>query len=391
MWILDWFSWKRERLHRTRSSRSARGRQVSCRLTVEPLEDRTMPAFLGPINTPGVAFEAVGDFNGDGRADLIFADYAGNSVSVRLSNGDGTFQSLKTSAAGVGPIQVVVGDFNGDGKLDAATLSEPSPWSFNVSVLLGNGDGAFQPPKTSGLVNGHFESVAVGDMNNDGRQDFVITRAVPAGRTVTAYCDVFLSRGDGSLKLNSSTQLLGGGNGLALGDFNGDHNLDVLTSDSTAAYLLLGTGKGTLRPATFAALVAGPLAVGDFNADGKLDFVTTTNNNVSVVLGNGNGTFGTPHVFAVGTSPDSVVVGDFNHDGKLDIVTANSGSGDVSLLLGKGDGTFQTAQSFAAGPGPVALVVGDFNGDGWLDLAVANHDSTTQTNSLSVLLNDRQW
>jgi hypothetical protein len=398
MWLLSWLSLRPLRCHHRRPARrparAARGRPACGPLEVESLEDRTVPSFLAPIGTPGISNVVVGDFNGDGRADVVSVDYASNGVSVRLGNGDGTFGAPETFATDAYPRSAVVGDFNGDGKLDLATINGINPSLMTINVLLGNGDGTFQPRTTSTLAGGqNYGPPAVGDMNGDGKLDLVITRWSIAGRyhTLVAYTDVYLGRADGSLKLTSSTPLVSTGNWLALGDFNQDHKLDVLTSDGSAEYLQRGTGKGTLQPATRVAQVAGgPLAVGDFNGDGKLDFATITNNTVSVALGNGRGAFGIPQTFAVGVSPASLVVGDFNHDGKLDMVTANKGSGDITVLLGNGDGSFKTALSIAAGPVPFTLAAGDFNGDGWLDLVVTNYDSASQAYSIAVLLNDRR-
>ena len=125
---------------------------------------------------------AVGDFNGDGKADLAVADGAGDTVNVLLGNGDGTFQSAIFSDAGSGPYSVTVGDFNGDGMADLAVANLNSN---NVSVLLGNGDGTFQAGRGGGggevwgggggwggAVNYGVGSVplsvAVGDFNGDG-------------------------------------------------------------------------------------------------------------------------------------------------------------------------------------------------------------------------------
>src|SRR6266704_2040644 len=109
---------------------------------------------------------AVGDFNGDGVQDLAVANFGSNTVSVLLGNGDGTFRSALTVAAGAGPASVVVGDFNGDGVQDLAVANYGST---TVSVLLGNGDGTFRPALTV-AVGTNPRSLAVGDFNGDGVQ-----------------------------------------------------------------------------------------------------------------------------------------------------------------------------------------------------------------------------
>ena len=270
---------------------------------------------------------AVGDFNGDGILDLAVANGTSNTVSVLLGNGEGTFQPAVNYPAGSGPISVAVGDFNDDGKPDLAVADSGG----GVSVLLGNGNGTFQkagnyPAGTNPM------SVAVGDLNGDG------------------YLD------------------------LAVANY-GSNNVSVL----------LGKGDGTFQTAVNYAAGTNPtsVAVGDFNGDGIPDLaVADWGGGVSVLLGFGGGTFQTAVNYAAGSNPYSVAVGDFNGDGILDLAVANNGGKNVSVLLGYGDGTFQPAVNYAADWNPVSVAVGDFNGDGRMDLAVANWSS----NNVSILL-----
>jgi hypothetical protein len=136
----------------------------------------------------------------------------------------------------------------------------------------------------------------------------------------------------------------------------------------------LGNGDATFQAAPTYATGTTPVAeaVGDFNGDGNLDLavVNQGSNTVSVLLGNGDGTFQAAVNYTVGNSPDAIAVGDFNGDGKLDLAVANRNSNTVSILLGNGDGTFQTAISVPVGAAPVSLAAGDLNGDGLSDLVV---------------------
>src|SRR5215469_13626756 len=108
-------------------------------LNIDRLEDRTVPSFFGPPNLfptgSNPAAIAVGDFNGDGKADLVVVNSSANTVSVLLGNGDGTFSAKNDFATGTTPVGVAVGDLNGDGKLDIATANANSN---SISVLLGN-------------------------------------------------------------------------------------------------------------------------------------------------------------------------------------------------------------------------------------------------------------
>jgi hypothetical protein len=194
------------------------------------LPAQSFPAGTGPRSV------AVGDFNGDGKLDLAVADYGyygnGQTVSVLLGNGDGTFQAAQSFPAGTAPNSVAVGDFNGDGKPDLAVANL---YSGTVSVLLGNGDGTFLPAVTD-AAGVHPSSVAVGDFNGDGILDLAV-----AGY---GGVRVLLGNGNGTFQTTNFSYVPGSVS-VAVGRFNGDgfpdlaaanaasNNVSILLNDAT--------------------------------------------------------------------------------------------------------------------------------------------------------------
>ncbi len=276
---------------------------------------------------------AVADFNGDGKPDLAVVNFGDWTAWLLLGNGDGTFQAAKNiyfASGGGFPWYIAEGDFNGDGKADLVITNYGDN---SVSVLLGNGDGTFQAPKTF-PVGTHPGLVAVGDFNGDGKPDLAVSN-VDSG-TVS----VLLGNGDGTFLPALDFPVGPNPWYFTVGDFNGDGILDLAVSDygcsldcntspSNTVTVLLGNGNGTFRPAPSLTVGNGPagVTVGDFNGDGKLDLAVANvnENTLSVLLGNGDGTFQAPHTFADPgmTHPYFVAVGDFNGDGKPDLVVTN--------------------------------------------------------------------
>jgi hypothetical protein len=200
---------------------------------------------------------------------------------------------------------------------------------------------------------------------------------------------VLLGNGDGSFQASATYPLPtdGDATSVALGDFNGDGQLDIAAGSLTGLNILLGNGDGTFQSAQVAASGAkfwASLAVGDLRQDGHRDLVAG-GNDLYVLLGNGDGTFQAPVPY-LNAGIGSVALEDFNGDGVPDIVATHFPN-NGALLLGNGDGTFAPPLDFSVGPNYGALAVGDFNGDDFPDLAVANYGFA----SVSVLINAADW
>ena len=272
------------------------------------------------------------DVNRDGKLDLVTAnigaltgpDYSGGDVSLLLGNGDGTFQPAMSISAGKVPRDIELGDFNEDGKLDLVVADAPDSSTHALVVRLGNGAGTFQP--ASVIESPGLQSFAIGDLNID----------------------------------------------------IDDHD-DIVTNGS----ILLGRGDGTFAPALSLPLgfsmTLNVVKIGDVNNDGKSDVIvgSFSSDLVSIFLGNGKGTLGTPHHYRVNGSPEEIQIADLDNDGLIDLAGSNSAVGDTRLF-GNGDGTFQAAELYAAVPdasarqGASGAVVGDFTGDEVPDIVVAN-------------------
>ena len=311
---------------------------------------------------------AIGDFNGDGVLDVaITPDETGlGEVSVYLGKGDGTFHPPVQYPVGLGTTAVVVEDFNGDGKLDLAVAdANYYQTSSNVSILLGNGDGTFQPALTFDVQYSPV-SIAIGDFNADGKLDLAVTN----GNSNTV--SVLIGNGNGTFQPQVTYAVGISPNSVAVGDLNEDGKLDLVitNSGSNTLSILSGNGDGTFQPQVTTAVGSTPqgLVVADFNHDGRLDLaIANEGGHVSILLGFGNNTFAAP-IYLPGNQPLAITSADLNDDRNVDLVVTLQDD-TTEILLGEGDGHFYLDQTVA--PGGYAIVVGDFNRDGAPDLLLA--------------------
>jgi hypothetical protein len=301
---------------------------------------------------------AVADLNGDGHPDLIVVDAqcykcAQSQVSVLLGNGDGTFQPAVNYSAGYQGQSVVVGDLNADGHLDVVVAntcqSMPNPDcpdGGGVTVLLGNGDGTLRPSVT--YSSGGFNAVSelIGKVAGDTKADIIVVNECQSA----ANCN-------GSV-------------------------------DGTVG-ILLGKGDGTFRPAaTYDAggIYPRSIAFFDTNEDGRPDVVVVSegecpscsNSGFAVLLGNSNGTFQPPMIYSLNGVGGPLAIGDGDGHPDLIIVLCSNylcnTDSLANVLLGNGNGTFRDTGLYfdTGGVGPLSVTLADVNGDGWLDLIVTN-------------------
>lgn len=389
--------------------------------------DGGTPLFLSPVvyDTGGVeeaGFVTTADLNGDGIPDLIVANsYVSDTIAVFLGRGDGTFSGGgDTSSGGGAPLGIVAVDINGDGLVDLVVINYFPCYGCSgdglVEVLLGSGNGSFYSRTTYDSNGVGPSSIAVADMNGDGKLDIVVANCAPSWSSTcgdgNGAVAVLLGKGDGTFgpAATYDSGITPGGPGLALADLNHDGKVDVVVNSSciydekcgpAEIGVLLGNGDGTLRPGVSYALAGGganAIAVADLNGDGNPDVLVSgcgssncfgQNGLVSVLLGNGDGTVGTATGYDAGERlADGIAVADVTGDGKLDLLVVDAIDASIGVLPGNGNGTFQPPLLFPTVAGSdisYSVAVADFNGDGKPDLAVTSLGKTSGL--VSVLMN----
>jgi hypothetical protein len=329
------------------------------------------------------------DFDNDGDLDL--AGCGNQSAAVMLGNGNGSFQPAVRYPVGGQAQDLASGDFNRDGRLDlVVTINTPE---IGLSLLTGNVDGTFDPPvnfpNTARLDS---PAVVAVDLNNDGKLDIVIGHEIACytapcivGRTIS----VMLGNGDGTFQPAYEIEVGTGMTRIAVGDFNRDGVADLgISGDRAQVYILIGVGNGRFLQQTLTLISEQTIGVdgtdidvGDVNGDTIQDLVAAlalNGSRTAILVGNGDGTFDPPLIVTEpGTRiPQYQVVADYNGDSFQDLALSLGWGlqGLLEILNGNGNGTFQppalyNVPSPTSSIGGATLVTGDFNGDGKPDIA----------------------
>lgn len=334
------------------------------------------------LSDGGLYNPRVGDFNGDGRVDLLLDAWDGQGyLAVYFGNGDGTFVAAPRFAIG-SSLDATVIDLNADGRDDVVMMSfpaqpgDPFPPQNDVLTLLSRGDGGFDAGPSIPLDGFGYLPFSL-DLDGDGSVDLALNTYLCDGLGSCALgpFHTFFGHGDGTFE-PGPTDLTWFSTDMEAADVDGDGVTDVLTADGTELVVLLGNGDRTYSSAAgtvSAGSNTGDIIVGDWDGDGRLDVALLVGfaGAVFTFAGNGDGTFGPQPIASLSYALlEGVATGDFNGDGRLDISAGRVALDDVAVVLGNGDGTFGAELLYPAGISPLSVAVADFNRDGRQDLAV---------------------
>jgi uncharacterized repeat protein (TIGR01451 family) len=362
----------------------------------------------------------VADFNSDGKPDIAVANSGSGNVNILLNNGDGTFKPTVNFDAGMtSPTFIDVSDFNQDGIQDLAIWSlslSPGPVGSTLSILLGNGDGTFQAPKTTALpapVDQYTLDLAIADFNLDHKPDLAVLVHDTNGGAARIL--LLAGNGDGTFKAaqpgaDSLSTVVGGDvTHLVAADFNRDATPDLAAVQGAGGVqILLGQGDGTFHAGATIPVASGfavsDIKLGDFNGDGDVDLLAKSGrpnecgllggvaSRISLFRGNGDGSFQAEQLIAkaayckrfngehfvpYGSRLGAPSTGDFNADGRPDLLYAASDSPAApyaGIYLGRADGAFSVPVSLGNGslgsldPFAVTFIAQDLNGDKLSDL-----------------------
>jgi VCBS repeat protein len=344
---------------------------------------------LGESRRPGAL--AAGDFNRDGKLDLVVASEGADDLLVFLGDGHGRFRQAGSFPAGPAPTEIAVADFNRDGQLDLAIANHGIP---RVTLLLGDGNGGFRPAPGSPFSvrsRPHPHTIDSGDVNGDGFLDVVIDSWEENRLTLLA------GDGKGGFALPGVPIEVGRKpyRNLRVADLDGDGKPDIVVPNMVerGITILFGDGRGNFRGSERAPIPAGPspftVAVADINGDRKPDIVVgnysgqivdPSGDALTFLLGDGRGNFRLGPRIASGHAPGDVKAGDLDGDGIADAVVVNAGSRDLTVSFGGAEGLSPSRTVTVPGAGRSwRLLLADFDGNGRADAVTASPEDHTVT------------
>jgi hypothetical protein len=343
---------------------------------------------------------AVGDLSGDGIPDLVLGSFSFRRVSVLTGNGVGGFTPQATFTIATNLVDLKLRDINDDGKLDIVVVGtvlnpfqHPPPDDINptVTILYGNRMNTISTAQDVVMVGFAAHSLAIGDLNGDGKLDIVSNYGTPYGAGLT------ISLNDGAGKIEAADRavtlsfLAEDINSPLILDWNVDGRPDLVTADNRGVSLRLSLSNGEFgEPQRGGLFDTVQIVAGDFNEDGRPDLAAadSISHTIDILRNNGVGGFENPFTYSTPGPTDALVTGDFNGDGHLDLIVTSSFLHVMRLFIGNGTGVFLLISNFNLNGNPAAIVAGDFNNDGKLDVVTANEclaaSCTTKLITLSI-------
>jgi len=304
-----------------------------------------------------IAAVAVGDVNGDTKPDILLSSSVSHSITVMLGNGSGsaTF-SKNVGSGGLVPIFLAMRDLNGDGKLDLVTANSGSD---NVSVLLGDGAGDFGPAATFAIGRGP-RWIAVTDVNGDGKLDLAVTNA---GTGEVSVMVVSILIGNGAGAFGPATSFSAPAEpplSVAAADFNGDGKVDLAVS-SVGIVVFSGDGAGGFSPVAHFRNGGLSPVVADFNEDGQPDLVVTNGNapNVSVLL-NTCGSTALPEFRFFNPSETTLEAG-FGNPNAIKVIRTGDTTGTASVDYATSNGTATAPEDYTSISGTLNFLPGEIS------------------------------